>query len=112
MLPEALRIITRLLTHRGGNYRMNTYDPIESYLRHQPGPTCMISFQLWQQLTGMPLPRSAWIHPAFWANNGSRHKHAQAWLNAGWLVKRGGVDLRAQTVTFVKNPNPPAEDDF
>jgi hypothetical protein len=35
---------------------MNTYDPIENYLRHQPGPTCMISFQLWQQLTGVPLP--------------------------------------------------------
>ena len=55
---------------------MSTYNPIGSYLAAQPGPpgtTCTITFKQFQQLTGVPLPRSAFQHSAWWGNNPQRH---------------------------------------
>nr|WP_165965172.1 hypothetical protein [Actinomadura bangladeshensis] len=46
---------------------------------------------------GAPLPRSAFVHQAWWATD---PKHAQAvWLDAGYQARS---NLTAQRVTFIQ----------
>lgn len=60
-----------------------------------------MTFSELEQVLGFTLPKSAYAYPAWWANNGQGHTHAQAWLDAGYKVE--DVDLRAKTVGFLKS---------
>jgi hypothetical protein len=80
---------------------MYTWTPLSNYLKALPAGPATLTFRFIEQLIGKPLPRSAFVHKAaWWANNGTRHFHAQAWLEAGCRVTQ--VDLRTRTVTFEK----------
>ena len=80
-----------------------TYDPIETYLRRRPGPTETLTFARWEQLTGVTLPPSARQYRPWWAND-RHHVQARAWLDAGWRVAPGGVDMAKETVVFERVP--------
>jgi hypothetical protein len=55
------------------------------------------SFEEIQVVLGIPLPESAFLYPAWWANQG--RAQSRAWEGAAWKTKR--VDLKNGKVTFV-----------
>ena len=78
---------------------MGKYDPLFEYLcRADDGPLVM-TFNDIERLVG-PLPVSAVVHPAWWANEseGGGHVQARAWLNAGREVE--SVDRTGRRVVF------------
>ena len=77
------------------------YQPLADCLAQQSGTCLTLTFAQIADLLGNELPRMAWTR-RWWANAASgRHRHAHAWLSAGWRVAR--VDARyGQTVTFVR----------
>ena len=62
-----------------------------------------------ERVLGFRLPDSARLHRPWWANSrkGSGHSHALAWQAAGWRTAR--VDLEAETLLFIREPEPAAE---
>ncbi|WP_226087492.1 hypothetical protein [Mesobacillus sp. S13] len=75
------------------------YLPIYNYLCSIKKKETTLSFKEIEELLGFPLPKSAYIHNAWWANDIGNHTQAKSWLMAGWKTKN--VDLR-KTVTFIK----------
>jgi hypothetical protein len=60
-----------------------------------------ISFAEIEEWLGFPLPRSARVHPAWWANEQSgTHSHARGWLDADY--RTSGLNLAATRVTFTR----------
>jgi hypothetical protein len=80
------------------------YAPLREYLTGLSGPTVTLRFSEMETILGEPLPLSASTSKAWWSNNTSAPQY-DSWHQAGWQVAR--VDLRAQTVTFVRQPPPP-----
>lgn len=76
---------------------LGKYYPLEKYLEKQFVPQITLTFPEIEKIIGEPLPISAYIHRAWWANGG--HMQANAWLNAGWKV--GELKL-GESVVFVK----------
>ena len=62
-----------------------------------------------ERVLGFRLPDSARLHRPWWANSrkGSGHSHALAWQAAGWRTAQ--VDLEAETLLFICEPEPTAE---
>lgn len=58
-----------------------------------------MTFSELEKTLGFVLPKSAYAYKAWWANGG--HSQAQAWLNAGYKVKR--ADWQTQTVCFYRS---------
>ena len=81
------------------------YDPLREFLAAADPTTTRMTFEGMDRLVG-GLPRSAWLHRAWWANDRS-HVQASAWLDAGRQVR--AVDIRAGWVEFgwpsVDNPS-------
>ena len=61
-----------------------------------------------ERVLGFRLPDSARLHRPWWANSrkGSGHSHALAWQAAGWRTQQ--VDLEAETLLFIREPEPAA----
>ena len=80
----------------------NKYQPIADWLSTQPRDTVNCTFADLEEVLGQPLPPSARIHRAWWANGGitTHHVQAEAWLREGWMVDT--VDLYAETVRFMR----------
>ena len=74
---------------------MAKYDALRRWLVTAPHPT-VLSFDELSRLVG-GLPRSAFMHRAWWAN-GRSHVQAVAWLDAGREVAE--VNLSAGWVRF------------
>jgi len=79
---------------------MAKYDPLRAKLRNNGSPTVTLTFEEIAFLVG-DLPKSAWDHQAWWANEKSgRHVHARAWMDAGYRVD--SADQSRGVVRFVK----------
>lgn len=71
------------------------HGPLRDYLAGQSGSQVRMTFAEVADLVG-PLPSSARLHQAWWANGSL--VQAQAWRDAGWHVE--SVDQAAEQVTF------------
>ena len=66
------------------------YTPLEHHLAAlPPGQSeVTLTFAQIERILHAKLPPSAHNHLAWWANDrDGRHLHANAWMNAGWLVE-------------------------
>lgn len=77
---------------------MGKYDPLRDYLAGKAGSEVRMRFAEVEELVG-PLPDSARIHRAWWANDSK--VEAQAWRAAGWRV--ASVDQSSGLVVFVRS---------
>jgi hypothetical protein len=73
------------------------YDPLRDHLASRAAATneVRMTFADVEALIG-PLPQSARVHRAWWANDSK--VEAQAWRSAGWHVE--SVSLTAERVVF------------
>lgn len=78
---------------------MGKYDPLRHFLEDQRADVVEASFEELESILGFPLPRSAYKHQAWWANetHGS-HSHARSWQAAGWETR--AVNTGAGKVRF------------
>ncbi|MCD6562785.1 MAG: hypothetical protein J7K23_02560 [Thermoproteales archaeon] len=81
---------------------MGKYDKLGDILRKKDSDIFTISFKEIEKRLGFTLPKSAYRHRAWWAND-MTHSQARAWLNVGWFVK--SVDLKKGLVTFKRYGN-------
>lgn len=83
-------------TSRAG--RRSRYAPLTEFLTGASGDaTEWLRFEELERVLGSPLPESARVHRAFWAN--SEHvSQARSWLSAGWVV--GALDWDGKRVRF------------
>ena len=81
------------------------YEPLEIFLRNVPREKAVISlsFARIEKILGDSLPKSAFTHRPWWANQRSSKNHPQAnsWLSTGFQVeavqqssKTGSVEFR------------------
>jgi hypothetical protein len=77
------------------------YDPLREHLAALPENVRELTMHFGeiQQLVGR-LPRSAYVHRAWWANTDDARVEAQAWRGAGWHVRM--VSLATETVVFAR----------
>lgn len=82
---------------------MSKYSPLKKYLESLPEAEIrtLLSFACVEGIIGDNLPASSRKYREWWANE-SRGSHVQAWawFEAGWVVE--SVNLRDETVTFVR----------
>ena len=78
---------------------MAKYDRLKEYLMNSGKEAIEISFAEIENILQFPLPSSAYVHNAWWSNNG--HSHARTWTDAGYKV--ASVRLKDKTIKFTKN---------
>ena len=84
---------------------MSKYEPLPQFLGSVGGAMRRMSFGEIERILGFKLPKSAYQHEAWWANNVTGHSHARAWIKSGWRTE--AVDLAARKVTFCREyPSP------
>ena len=86
--------------------KTNKYDSLAAFLREQPSSAASInlSFADIELIIGSSLPRSARSDRTWWGNSRNRTRvHSVTWLSAGWKVGLKGVNLREETVVFVRS---------
>lgn len=78
------------------------YTPLIDWLQSQPGniEQIPISFQEIEEIIDGKLPKSAYSHRAWWANDTQGHTHSQLWLEAGW--RSAYINMTNQHVTFTR----------
>ncbi len=77
---------------------MSVYQPLEKYLKSQSFGEIPMSFAEIARILGRALPKSAYDHRPWWANEAAGHSHAKAWLNAGFETAQ--VDMAQQKLIF------------
>lgn len=77
---------------------MPKYTPLEAYLENQRLAEVSMTFANVERVLGAPLPRSAFEHRPWWANETHGHVHAKAWLNAGYETAQ--VDMEGRKLVF------------
>ena len=78
------------------------YIALTAYLEKCGQDVVKMSFNDIERVLGDKLPKSAYVHTAFWANTES-HSFAFGWRNAGYLSRN--LNLEKQTIEFVKKEN-------
>lgn len=73
------------------------YGPLYQHLTDLDGGEWQASFADIEAVIGGELPASARSHRAWWANDRS-HRHALAWLDAGWRTAE--VDMTGESLRF------------
>ena len=81
---------------------MGKYDPLRDYLASRPEDVheFSMSFEEIEKLVGK-LPRSAYVHRAWWTNASDARVEARAWRSAGWAVD--SVNRSAMQVSFTRS---------
>lgn len=79
---------------------MSKYTPLNTFLAACPKTRLSLTFAEVENLLGAPLPRSAYDHQAWWANNPEGHSHCRAWISAGWRTEN--LNITARKVDFVR----------
>lgn len=81
---------------------MAKYDALRDHLRRCGEPRITMTFAEIDRIVPGGLPRSAYVHQAWWAYEREPAAHVQkhAIRDAGYHVER--YDLNAKTVTFVR----------
>lgn len=84
---------------------MGKYEPLTSYLKTRPGDSWTAQFAEVERQLGFALPRSAYEHRAWWANQrDGNHSQSVGWQQAGWETRE--VDLRKRIVRFERALKP------
>jgi hypothetical protein len=75
------------------------YEPLKKHLTASNTTVVSMTFADVEEILGTStsLPPASRAHQAWWANGG--HRHSEAWTSTG---RKASVDLRAQTVKFVR----------
>lgn len=78
---------------------MGKYEPLTRYLERSARDSVDVDFSQIEDILGFALPKSAYRHQAWWANQSDgSHSHARGWQDAGWETRL--VNLARQTVRF------------
>ena len=78
---------------------MSRYQPLADFLAAKKADRWDASFEDVETRLGFPLPKSAHLYPAWWANQaGGGHSQTEGWRSVGW--KTAGLDLQAKRVRF------------
>lgn len=81
---------------------MSRYNALKHFLSQKTENSWTASFQEIENILNERLPKSAYQHPAWWANNASSSgRHCMSWLEAGW--ETSNLNLVAKNVTFLRN---------
>lgn len=77
----------------------SSYQPLADYLASKKGDVWEAAFSDVEEKLGRPLPRSAYRHQAWWANqSGPGHSQTHGWRSVGWRTSK--LDLERQRVRF------------
>lgn len=77
----------------------STYQPLADYLAHKKADSWEATFSDVEATLGRPLPKSAYRHQAWWANqNGPGHSQTHGWRSVGWRTTK--LDLEQCRVRF------------
>lgn len=80
---------------------MSKYQRLTDYLKSLDTTEWTASFRGIEDILGTPLPKSAYQHQAWWANQaGGGHTQSASWQDAGW--KTSNLDMDLERVTFVR----------
>jgi len=85
---------------------MTKYEPLTIFLQAQHGDRLAMSFAAVERALGRKLPPSAYVHPAWWANEQTSHVQARAWMRAGYETEQ--VDVRNRKLVFRRVSTTPA----
>ena len=77
---------------------MSKYEPLTIFLQAQRLDRLIMSFADVERELGFKLPPSAYVHPAWWANEQSSHVQARAWIRAGFETEQ--VDVGSKKLVF------------
>lgn len=77
---------------------MGVYDPLGTYLQRSGSTRVPMTFAQVEAVAGHKLPRSAYRHRPWWANEERGHSHAKAWLRAGYETEQ--VDMAGKKLVF------------
>lgn len=78
---------------------MSSYQPLADYLAGKKSNIWDATFDEIEDKLGRPLPRSAYRHQAWWANqSGPGHSQTQGWRSVGWRTAK--LDLERRRVRF------------
>ena len=80
---------------------MNKYEPLGQFLSRQKGERVPMTFEEVEKVIGAKLPRSAYEHRPWWANDATGHAHAKAWLKAGFVTER--VEMEKEKLVFARS---------
>ena len=84
---------------------MTKYTPLGDFLAHQVKTELRLGFDEVEKILGAPLPRSAYEHQAWGANNPEGHSHCRSWHDAGWRTE--GLSLTGRSIVFTKVSDSP-----
>jgi hypothetical protein len=79
---------------------MSIYDPLRHALVASHAPSFRMSIPEIEKLIGRSLPRSAYVHDAWWSNEDpatTTHSQSRAWTRAGYDAE---VNWSDRAVTF------------
>lgn len=76
------------------------YAPLALYLEGVQQDQVQLTFQDIERIIADSLPASARQWRSWWANDTTRHPHAQEWLTVGWRVAR--IAMTEERVTFAR----------
>lgn len=87
---------------------MGKYEPLNLFLGKIKEEKIVLTFKEIEKILGDNLPPSAREYTAWWANDTSGvHRNASdGWMAANWKVEK--VDMKNETVSFIKNNAPSA----
>lgn len=77
---------------------MGKYEPLYKYLIKSEEPNLCLVFAEIEKILGDKLPASAYVHRQWWANNKSKGRQANAWIDAGYKIEN--INFNKQTVLF------------
>ena len=79
---------------------MTKYAPLGDFLANQLKSELRLGFDEVERILGASLPRSAYEHQAWWANNPEGHSHCRSWHDVGWRTE--GLNLSGRSVVFAR----------
>lgn len=79
---------------------MSKYFPLRDHLFRQRLSRVQMKFSEIEEVLGFPLPKSARLYAAWWANQAPPSSQSMAWTRAGWQTQE--VDLASGRVTFAR----------
>ncbi|WP_156419757.1 MULTISPECIES: DUF7662 domain-containing protein [unclassified Sphingopyxis] len=80
------------------------YEPLGEFLDAQAGPDVVLSFDQIARVVNGGLPKSAYVHDAWWSNSPVAGRHNEVWLGRGWATS--DLNRKAGTVKFVRSSLP------
>lgn len=106
IIGDELHITTKLFPGQlinQGDWAQGKYGPLRLWFETQSATaklnhTLALTFEQIEKLIKDALPPSARQHRAWWANDSTSSRQAEAWMTAGWAVD--DVDFNAEVVSF------------